>query len=61
MKQTAVEWLWSISQYRELDKMDFEQAKQIEKEQMLDCYLKADLYSRKQEFEKYYETYNKAE
>ena len=34
MKQTAVEWLRGISQYRELDKFDWEQALQIEKEQI---------------------------
>lgn len=35
MKQTAVEWLQQINSYRELDKFDFEQAKEMEKEQML--------------------------
>jgi hypothetical protein len=35
-----------------------EQAKEMEKEQMLECYLKADVFPRKYEFEKWYnETY----
>jgi hypothetical protein len=33
MKQTAVEWLHCVSKQRELDKFDWEQAKEIEKEQ----------------------------
>jgi hypothetical protein len=33
-------------------------AKEMEKEQMMDCYLKADVFPRKYEFEEYYkETY----
>jgi len=34
MKQTAVEWLHKLSKQRELDKFDWEQAKEMEKEQM---------------------------
>ena len=35
MKQTAVEWLYGISKLREPDKFDLEQAKEMEKEQMI--------------------------
>jgi hypothetical protein len=34
MKQTAVEWLHYVSKQRELDKFDWEQAKEMEKQQM---------------------------
>jgi hypothetical protein len=33
-KQTAVEWLWNLSQTKELEASDFEQAIAMEKEQM---------------------------
>ena len=33
MKQTAAEWLHYVSKQRELDKFDWEQAKEMEKEQ----------------------------
>ena len=36
MKQTAVEWLYGISKLRELDKFDLEQAKEMEKEQIIE-------------------------
>ena len=40
-----------------LDELE-EQAKEKEKERMLECYLKADVFPRKYEFEKWYnETY----
>jgi len=71
-QQTAVEWLisqlhktrdWqrvineaneSSSSVRDI----IEQAKEMEKERMLECYLKADVFPRKYEFEKWYnETY----
>jgi hypothetical protein len=35
MKQTAVEWLYELSKKRELDKFDLQQAKEMEKEQMI--------------------------
>ena len=35
MKQTAVEWLYGKSKLRELDKFDLEQAKEMEKEQII--------------------------
>jgi hypothetical protein len=38
MKQTAVEWLHYVSKQRELDKFDWEQAKEMEKEQIVDAY-----------------------
>ena len=68
MKQTAVEWLsqqildnWNDIQAGARDIMEFvNQAKEMEKEQMMDCYLKADVFPRKYEFEEYYkETYGK--
>jgi hypothetical protein len=34
MKQTAVEWLHKLSKQRELDKFDWEQAKETEKEKL---------------------------
>jgi hypothetical protein len=37
MKQTAVEWLHYVSKQRELDKFDWEQAKEMEKEQIMDA------------------------
>lgn len=41
MKQTAVEWLHKLSKQRELDKFDWEQAKEMEKEQTLEFTRKA--------------------
>ena len=38
MKQTAVEWLHYVSKQRELDKFDWEQAKEMEKKQITDAY-----------------------
>ena len=35
---TAVEWLYNLSKQRELDKFDLEQAKQMEKEQIIKAY-----------------------
>jgi HEPN domain-containing protein len=40
MKQTAVEWLHELSKQRELDKFDWEQVKEMEKEQIIDAYIK---------------------
>ena len=73
MKQTAVEWLekellkngYVNKGYHNQDSLNhlenlFIQAKEMEKEQMMDCYLKADVFPRKYEFEEYYkETYGK--
>jgi len=36
MKQTAVEWLHEIAKQREPDKFDWQQAKAMEKEQILE-------------------------
>jgi len=36
MKQTAVEWLHEIAKQREPDKFDWQQAKAMEKGQMID-------------------------
>jgi len=38
MKQTAVQWLHELSKQRELDKFDWEQAKEMEKQQIIDAY-----------------------
>ena len=35
-KQTAVEWLFKLSKERELDKFDLEEAKEMEREQMME-------------------------
>ena len=67
MKKAAVEWLHYVSKQRELDKFDWEQAKEIEKEQMKMFYYEADSYSctcykspNDEDFEKYYkETFKK--
>ena len=61
-QQTAVEWLvkqlqsnidirWRGTNIIELG----EQAKEMEKERMLECYLKADVFPRKYEFEQWYD------
>ena len=56
-KQTAVEWFYQRILAKDIKEV-FEQAKQIEKEQMKEAYLIADHYPRAYEFEKYYkETY----
>lgn len=59
-KQSSIEWL--EEQYYEsegkLTRHDFEQAKQMEKEQMKEAHLIADHYPRGYEFDKWYnETY----
>jgi hypothetical protein len=35
---TAVEWLWNLSKQRELDKFDLEQAKAMEKNNIIESY-----------------------
>ena len=70
MKQTAVEWYsqqhlklliklenkeLSIGEYAVQHQEILNQAKEMEKERMLECYLKADVFPRKYEFEQYYE------
>jgi hypothetical protein len=45
MKQTAVEWLYKLSKKRELDKVDLQQAKEMEKEQIIDARIDGDTYS----------------
>jgi hypothetical protein len=42
MKQTAVEWLHKLSKQRELDKFDWEQAKEMEKQHK---YTEEDMYN----------------
>jgi hypothetical protein len=64
-QQTAVEWLYELSKERELDKFDLEQAKEMEKEQIIDARLSLDKSDNiwdsaiaSEEAEKYYkETY----
>jgi hypothetical protein len=36
--KTAVEWLYDLSKERELDRFDLEQAKEMEKEQIIEAY-----------------------
>ena len=36
--KTAVEWLYNLSKQRELDKFDFQQAKEMEKEQIVEAH-----------------------
>ncbi len=38
MKQTAVKWLYKLSKKRELDKVDLQQAKAMEKEQIIEAH-----------------------
>jgi len=40
-QQTAVEWLWNLSQTKELQASDFEKALAMEKEQMEDAWIAA--------------------
>jgi len=37
-QQTAVEWLWDLSLTKELSASDFEQAKEMEKQQIEDAW-----------------------
>ncbi len=37
-KETAVEWLHKLSKQRELDKFDWEQVKEMEKQQIIDAW-----------------------
>jgi hypothetical protein len=59
MKQTAVEWLHYVSKQRELDKFDWEQAKEMEREQIEkafdDGYAKSGITHNAQEY--YEETF----
>ena len=41
-KQTAVEWLYELSKERELDKFDLEQAKEMEKKQIIEAFWNGD-------------------
>ena len=54
MKQTAVEWLYGISKLRELDKFDLEQAKEMEKDQIIEAWIVSDNPLQRMEAEKYY-------
>jgi hypothetical protein len=63
-QQTAVEWLHQIFKQREPDKFDWEQAKQMEKKQIITTYLDGIMHplnmeANKQAQEYYNETYNK--
>jgi hypothetical protein len=37
-EMTAVEWLWEIAYNRELTVLDWKQAKEMEKQQIINCY-----------------------
>jgi hypothetical protein len=41
-QQTAVEWLWEIAYNRELTVEDWKQAKEMEKEQILEAFWNGD-------------------
>ena len=56
-KQTAVEWLQKIFKEREPDKFDWEQAKQMEKEQIKDAHLLGLIHSLEREATKQAEQY----
>lgn len=59
-QQTAVEWLWNLSQTKELQASDFEQALAMEKEQIVDAVDGFPLDKRHLDGEQYYnETYGK--
>ena len=58
-QQTAVEWLHKLSKQRELDKFDWEQAKEMEKEQIIKAWIATDNELQRISAEKYYnETFN---
>jgi hypothetical protein len=58
MKQTAVEWLYNLSKQRELDIFDLEQAKAMEKEQIINAWIADDNKLQRLAAEQYYnETY----
>ena len=58
MKKTAVEWLHEIAKQRELDKFDWEQAKAMEKEQIVNAYNDCEWTGDHEDGEQYYkETY----
>jgi hypothetical protein len=63
MAQTAVEWLHEIAKQREPDKFDWEQAKQMENEQIIETWKHGNLptfLGRVLTAEEYYkETYGK--
>ena len=55
---TAVEWLWNESLKKELQASDFEQAKEMEKEQIIDAWIPTDNELQRLAAEQYYnETY----
>ena len=57
-QQTAVEWLWNESLKKELQASDFEQAKEMEKEQIIDAWIATDNELQRLAAEQYYnETY----
>ena len=60
---TAIEWLWNLSKQRELDKFDLEQAKEMEKQQIISAWQNRNqdvIKSDGKTAEQYYnETFNK--
>ena len=43
MKQSAVEWIHELSKQREPDKFDWQRAKEMEKQQIIDAYCHNDI------------------
>jgi hypothetical protein len=66
-KDSAVEWLHYVSKQRELDKFDWEQAKEMEREQIIDAFVECwkenmpEGYECKQSAEYYYNQTYKSE
>ena len=58
-KQTAVEWLHQIAKQREVDKFDWEQAKAMEKEEIMNSWASGVISDDNMTAEQYYnKTYN---
>lgn len=61
MKKTAVEWLYELSKKRELDKFDLQQAKEMEKEQIVNAYNDCEWTGDHEDGEQYYNETFKSE
>jgi hypothetical protein len=61
MKQTSIDWLWNLSLIKELMAEDFEQAKEMHKQEMKECWKDGFRFDSKyKNFEEYYqETFKK--
>jgi hypothetical protein len=60
-KDSAVEWLYNLSKQRELDKFDWEQAKEMEKEQIVEAFDNGTYFSKWPDAEQYYNETFKSE